>query len=243
MKRIALAIFVLSMMVAGAHAATYTFDTSEQQFTAGADNQGGWYDNYSSQTDDRFYWVGVRSSALGAQNRRNFFTFHLGRLDLSNEQVVSASLQISRYGYVSGDPSETVHFFDVTTPPDVLNNAVGSNQGIYVDLGSGKSYGAVEILKTMSPPLGQIGDAVDVSLNAAALADITAAAGGYFSIGGSCTTCAGSYQVVFAGGESYGIQQLTLVTAPVPEPSEWAMLVAGLALVGFIARRREELHS
>ncbi len=27
---------------------------------------------------------------------------------------------------------------------------------------------------------------------------------------------------------------------PVPEPSEWAMLVAGLALVGFIANRRKQ---
>ena len=28
------------------------------------------------------------------------------------------------------------------------------------------------------------------------------------------------------------------VVTPVPEPSEWAMMLAGLALVGFIAKRR-----
>jgi len=29
---------------------------------------------------------------------------------------------------------------------------------------------------------------------------------------------------------------------PVPEPSEWAMLLAGLALVGFIVRRNAKRH-
>jgi hypothetical protein len=39
-----------------------------------------------------------------------------------------------------------------------------------------------------------------------------------------------------------GIRQLTLVTAPIPEPAEWTMLIAGLLVIGFIARRRRELH-
>ncbi|MBI4755810.1 MAG: PEP-CTERM sorting domain-containing protein [Betaproteobacteria bacterium] len=30
-----------------------------------------------------------------------------------------------------------------------------------------------------------------------------------------------------------------ITVSPVPEPSEWAMLVAGLGLVGLFARRRE----
>lgn len=31
-------------------------------------------------------------------------------------------------------------------------------------------------------------------------------------------------------------------TAPVPEPAEWSMLMAGLVAIGFIARRRRQMH-
>lgn len=43
------------------------------------------------------------------------------------------------------------------------------------------------------------------------------------------------HNAVFPGGEIRG--QLLQVTA-VPEPGTWAMLAAGLGLVGLIARRR-----
>jgi hypothetical protein len=45
-------------------------------------------------------------------------------------------------------------------------------------------------------------------------------------------------RVVTGGTGSY-----TLDIAPVPEPSEWMMLVAGLALVGVIAGRRKQKKS
>jgi hypothetical protein len=31
-------------------------------------------------------------------------------------------------------------------------------------------------------------------------------------------------------------------SAPIPEPSEWAMLVAGLSVLGLIVRRRRQMH-
>jgi hypothetical protein len=37
----------------------------------------------------------------------------------------------------------------------------------------------------------------------------------------------------------FGVVGQTPVT-PVPEPSEWAMMLAGLALVGFIVRRNSK---
>ena len=42
------------------------------------------------------------------------------------------------------------------------------------------------------------------------------------------------------GGDNVGLDDFRFAVAapPVPEPSEWAMLLAGLAVVGFIANRR-----
>jgi hypothetical protein len=41
-----------------------------------------------------------------------------------------------------------------------------------------------------------------------------------------------------ASGSSMSLDQAAVFAAPVPEPGEWAMLLAGLGLVGTIARRR-----
>jgi len=53
----------------------------------------------------------------------------------------------------------------------------------------------------------------------------------------------GDVRVTFAGGNStrsYSIDNVVLTaTAPVPEPETYAMMLAGLGAVGFMARRRE----
>lgn len=40
--------------------------------------------------------------------------------------------------------------------------------------------------------------------------------------------------------QSIGPNDLSTTGAPIPEPGEWAMILAGLGIVGFIARRRRE---
>lgn len=57
------------------------------------------------------------------------------------------------------------------------------------------------------------------------------------------TLAAGSYRLVLSGtvrpdGGFYAWTVSTSAIAPVPEPAGWAMLVAGLALVGAAAQRR-----
>ena len=53
---------------------------------------------------------------------------------------------------------------------------------------------------------------------------------------------AGSYMASLTGtatpGDTYSITISTLSAAPVPEPGTWALFAAGIALLGFIARRR-----
>lgn len=54
---------------------------------------------------------------------------------------------------------------------------------------------------------------------------------------------AGSYELDLYGvfGANLGAYSVTLQALPVPEPSTYALLFAGLCMVGFVARRRREM--
>jgi PEP-CTERM motif len=53
---------------------------------------------------------------------------------------------------------------------------------------------------------------------------------------------AGTYHLDMFGtlGANLGVYSVTLQAAPVPEPSTYALMLAGLGVMGFIARRRRE---
>ena len=228
--RIACALFAVAAFAGSAQAATYTFDTSSGAFTPGYDNQGWWSPTLVNQDTVTNYATGYTSTSA----IRNFFSFNLASLDLSNQQIVSATLEVRKNGYTSPDLSETVQLFDVSTAANVLNSNTGASAAIFADLGSGKSYGSVVI-----PQAGVTTDIISVSLGSAALADIAGAAGGYFSIGGSCITCSSPGQNVFSTGSSTGVQRLVLETiSAVPEPSSYALLGIGLAALAFLRRRK-----
>jgi hypothetical protein len=55
-----------------------------------------------------------------------------------------------------------------------------------------------------------------------------------------CASLEANAQGVWFAASITGNSGNTGNVAAVPEPSEWAMLVAGLAVVGFIARRRSQ---
>jgi hypothetical protein len=236
-KHIAYAMFAFATIAMPAYAGSYQMQTSKDQITPGFDNQGYWSPTLAVGNGYQEYWVG-RVGAAGTDRVRSYFTFSLASIDFSKEQVVSAALELRRYGFPvnRNDALETVEFFDVTTNYLTLNTQEGISQSIYDDLGTGRKYGQVEI-----PNTGGGQDVVTILLNQRAVTDINTLAGGYFSVGASCATCTRD-QVVFNNSGTDGLQRLTLVTAPIPEPAEWTMLVAGLLVIGFIARRRRELR-
>jgi hypothetical protein len=58
---------------------------------------------------------------------------------------------------------------------------------------------------------------------------------------GSALISAGSYYLKVAGtgvGQAGGNYWGTLTVSPVPEPGEWALMLSGLGLIGFMVRRR-----
>ena len=140
---------------------------------------------------------------------RNFFAFDLS--DLSGP-ITSATLTIPSnpfgigYNNTSGSDSITYTNWDVSTSLDDLNDGT-NGLSTFADLGSGVKFGS-----TLIGPNDLV---TTVTLDAAALEDISAAEGKDFAIGGSA-----------------------MATAPVPEASTWAMMIAGFGLMGVALRRR-----
>jgi hypothetical protein len=212
-----------------ARAETITFDTSQSPFTPGQDNQG-YYQLTEARVINSNYFVGQVRGGLGTAYWRNFFTFDLTAL-APNMRVVSASLQLWTYESL-GLYNATYRLWDVSTDAATLNRTTAISPAIFDDLGSGTNYGQF----ALSRP--DLDNPLSLSLNAAALADIQAAAGGFFSIGGSLSAAAGwDIFTLFNGSGADGVQRLILDVEPIPEPSSLAL--CGLAIpLCLVLRRR-----
>ena len=205
------------------------FDTSDSQFDVGVDNQGWWSDTRVNSDDHDGYITGIVFDG----DHRSFFTFDLASLSLP---VVSATLELRRFDYWSTAPSETLGLFDVSTDAVTLNNNVGTSESIYNDLGSGVSYVEFEILSE-----GLSTDVLSFELNAAALTDINAAKGGWFSIGGALLSPGSPMpdgtELLFGVSQDGGPQRL--IVEVIPEPN--TLLLIGLG--GLLLRRRSRFKT
>jgi dipeptidyl aminopeptidase/acylaminoacyl peptidase len=188
-------------------ARTVVFSTSDSPFTPGARNQGWWNPLVDNSDGNDNYVVGFVPGSEPDQRGeyRNFFTFDLSSL---TGRVISARLELTRFGYGSADPSETLGLFDVSTGARTLNRNNGASAAIFEDLGTGTSYGTFEVSGSAEPS-----DVLSLPLNAAALADINAAAGGFFSMGGRLLS-AEAHQSLFGDSNEGGVQRLVVETVP-----------------------------
>ncbi|HSJ95678.1 MAG TPA: hypothetical protein VLC53_01315, partial [Myxococcota bacterium] len=181
---------------------------------------------------------------------RNFFLFDLASLDLTAELVVSATLELEVVGVNPGFDQDRFVFeyglFDISlaaTPASVLvaEHDPGDAEGlsIFADLGSGTAYGSL----TVDSDLVDADDLLVFTLNAAALGDITAAAGGFFGIGGSITNLDEALDEPTLHGGSGGagiepplerdphVQRLTIETVPEPGTLPWLAPALGAWLL------------
>lgn len=149
---------------------TATLRTSEDLFSAPAFNQGWWSPTGNDEGNDN-----IAVGGYAGEEYRNFFTFSLA--NVLPGSIIRASLRILDTGSSLGSFPMTYSLFDVTTNAATLNFTSGVNSAIFDDLGSGAMYASIQLTTPPTPGL-------EIALNANAINDINAAAGGYFSIGG-----------------------------------------------------------
>jgi hypothetical protein len=200
----------------------------------------GWINLYSGAIGRAFQQNFIVGEVYDQYNPdveyRNFFAFRVPAL-APEERVVAAELHLSAHRYDSADPTETFELHHVSAPSGTIGVRNFDWLEIhYADLADGPSYGS----RAFSG--NDQNQVVAIPLNGIALADINAAAGGLFELGGVLTTLAQSPQfmeVVFSGSHLSGhFSRLQLTTAVVPEPSSWSMLLAASPIAWFAARRR-----
>ncbi len=239
--RLCLALLSLTCLLttARANASLLSFTTNQSQYTPGVNNQGYWANRdlpccTVMDTNDN-YFTGEADFGLttGFAELRSFFTFDLRSMAAP---VTGASLTV--YSGVFGTDSftEVLELFDVSTEAAILNFNDRVNDAIFEDLGSGNSYGRFRLFRATDSMVD-----ITLELNDAALADINAAAGGFFSIGGKIRTISqtgSEYVFGQTGGPNRRPAELTLSVAAVPGPG--VMSLTALALLLIWARCRPE---
>jgi len=141
--------------------------------------------------------------------------------------------------YQSSDPFEIVNLFDVSTPASTLATATPGLDA-FNDLGTGNTYGALTV------NADDAAEYIDVELNAQAIADLNAAIGGAWSIGGAL-----DFNGSFGANSNFISErvlhddnnldndlpsQLVLTGSVVPEPASATLLL--LTAAATLRRRR-----
>jgi Ca2+-binding RTX toxin-like protein len=206
----ALTLFVCA---GAAQASTQTFSTGDSEFAAGFPNQGWWSWNLANEDVNSNWAVG----SYEGSEFHNFFSFDLSSL---SSPVTAATLKLQRYVVYAPDGVFDYGLFDVTTDAATLNHNVGPDGAIYDDLGTGTGLGGVAIDATT----GTSEDIVSVPLNAAGIAAVNSAAGGFFSVGGAPVDETGAsfaqgsspleYAFGFSGGVPNSLEITTTDTTP-----------------------------
>jgi PEP-CTERM motif len=173
----------------------------------------GWYADgtWSHNPSNDNYIVGLCTSCADAGYYNNFFVFDIS--GLAGTTVTSASFKL--YSFDVTLKEGLYSMFDVRTSIDSLLAGTGG-EAAFNDLAGGTAYGARVYQVTESNTFHTIslyGGAID-NLNAAiARGDSNWAIGGTFQPG-------------------------VIEVPPVPEPGTVALMLAGLGIVGLVARRR-----
>lgn len=213
------AVFILLVTASSLRAESVVLSTdSPPAFNPGTRNQGWWSDTIAQSAGNDNYFAGFLD--LGTPNSaRGFFTFDLSTVA---KQVSAATLRIRLAGSSSPDLVETIGLFDVSTDAATLNSKGVVDVSIFEDLGTGASYGSVDVV--IGTPANTI---LEFPLNATALSDINSQLGGYFSVGASLVSLSDRQVDEFVFGSSQGLAN-TLELELVPEPASLGILLLGI---------------
>ena len=205
--------------------------------TVDASGTGRYFDNSLFIAGD--YGTGWHSGL--PSEARSFFGFDLSGV---TGTVISATLHLETSTKVSPfltpTGTETCGLFDVSAALGTLTSGAGA--GSFGDLGSGTSYGSLDVTNP-------VGSFIDISLNAAGIAYLNGLAGGTAVIGGAITSLdkgvAPANEIVFNGSTGSMTRQLLLETdggTGVPEPGTWMLMGGGMLALAVRRRMAERLR-
>lgn len=216
---IKLAVSTLFMFIASTQANAIVKTTAFQSIDRGTYDYFGNHNPLNTQGNINDY------------STRNFFVFDLSGIDLSKVLSVefTAAANDTFFSYTETD-SNVYTAFDVTTSVAALVADGKGNVDIYDDLGNGVVYGEVD-----AEPLVSVGEQFAFTFNQAGL-NAVKNSNGIFAFGGMITSSYDQQATLFNGmRESYLV--VTYIS-PVPEADNYAMLLAGIGLLGFSVYRR-----
>lgn len=165
----------------------------------------GWYDStgFFAGLGNRNYAVGF-VGAVGTGELRDWFLFDLSAVS----GHVKAATLVAENPEPARAPLATYRLWDVETPSTTLltpHYSGTDGQAIFADLGSGRSYGSVQVSDPAVDP-------VSVSLNSHGLKAIKRSQGGTVAVGGTYNST--GYLFGNTGGQAFNMVKLVLTVKP-----------------------------